>query len=257
MVAATLRAEAEGAVRLVGVWSHLAWADAPQHPTVRWQLEAFTEAVAHAERAGARLEVRHLANSAAALTVPAADFDLVRPGIAVYGISPVPDLAGPQAFGLRPAMTLQAQLALVKSVRAGSGVSYGHAYTTTQDTVLGLVPVGYGDGIPRAATNRGPLQVGGRRYRIAGRVCMDQVVVDLGPDGHVAHPGDPVLLFGDGSRGEPTAQDWAAAVDTIAYEIVTRIGQRVPRRYVGTLATDPWADLRTDTELADHPVAPR
>jgi alanine racemase len=237
VVAATLRAEAEGAVRFVGVWSHMIWADAPQHPSVLHQIELLTQAIEIAERAGARLEVRHLANSAATLTTPSAHFDVVRPGLAVYGLSPVPDLGGPQTYGLRPAMTLHAQLALVKRVPAGSGVSYGHAFTTDRDTVLGLVPVGYGDGIPRAATNRGPVGLAGHRYRIAGRVCMDQIVVDLGPDA-TAQQGDRVVLFGDAALGEPTAQDWAEAIDTISYEIVTRIGQRVPRRYVGAAALD-------------------
>jgi alanine racemase len=235
VVAATLRAEAEGAVRLVGVWSHMIWADAPQHPSVLRQIELFGDAVRHAEAAGARLEVRHLANSAATLTTPGAHFDLVRPGLAVYGLSPVPDIAGPEAYGLRPAMTLHAQLALVKRVPAGSGVSYGHAYTTDRETLLALVPLGYADGIPRAATNVGPVAVGGRRYRIAGRVCMDQIVVDIGPEASV-HEGDRAVLFGDGALGEPTAQDWAEAIDTISYEIVTRVGQRVPRRYVGAAA---------------------
>jgi alanine racemase len=235
VVAATLRAQAEGAVRLVGIWSHMIWADAPQHPSVLRQIELFGDAVRRAEAAGARLEVRHLANSAATLTTPAAHFDLVRPGLAVYGLSPVPDIAGPDGYGLRPAMTLHAQLALVKRVPAGSGVSYGHAYTTDRETLLALVPLGYGDGIPRAATNRGPVAIGGRRHRIAGRVCMDQVVVDIGPDA-TAQEGDRAVLFGDAALGEPTAQDWAEAVDTISYEIVTRVGQRVPRRYVGAAA---------------------
>lgn len=230
-----LRAQAEGALEVVGVWSHLAWADAPQHPTVARQAEAFRDAVALAERRGVRPEVRHLANSAATLTSPRLHFDLVRPGLAVYGLSPVPDLGSPAEFGLRPAMTLRARLALVKRVPAGSGVSYGHAYTTPRDTTLGLVPLGYGDGVPRAAGNLGPLQVAGRRHTIAGRVCMDQVVVDLGdrPDVEDLRAGDPVVLFGAGAGGEPTAQDWAEAVDTISYEIVTRIGARVPRTYVG------------------------
>ncbi|GAB3590620.1 alanine racemase [Angustibacter peucedani] len=230
-----LAAQAEGTLEVVGVWSHLAWADAPQHPTVARQAEAFRAALDLAERRGVRPEVRHLANSAATLTSPQLHFDLVRPGIAVYGLSPVPDLGAPADFGLRPAMTLRARLALVKRVPEGSGVSYGHAYTTPRDTTLGLVPLGYADGVPRAAGNVGPLQVAGRRHTIAGRVCMDQVVVDLGerPDVGELRAGDPVVLFGEGAHGEPTAQDWAEVLDTISYEIVTRIGSRVPRTYVG------------------------
>ncbi|KQX66012.1 alanine racemase [Angustibacter sp. Root456] len=234
LVEHALRLQAEGCLEAVGVWSHLAWADAPQHPTVARQREAFDAALEIAGRRGLTPQVRHLANSAATLTSPALHYDLVRPGLAVYGLSPVPDLGSPADFGLRPAMTLQGRLALVKAVPAGSGVSYGHAYTTPADTTLALVPLGYGDGLPRAASNVGPLQVAGRRHTIAGRVCMDQVVVDLGdrPDVAQVRAGDPVVVFGDAGRGEPTAQDWAEAVDTISYEIVTRIGSRVPRRYV-------------------------
>jgi alanine racemase len=149
----------------------------------------------------------------------------------VYGLSPVPDTAGPEVFGLRPAMTLVGRFALVKRVPAGTGVSYGHAYTTARETTLGLVPLGYADGVPRAASNVGPVLAAGRRRRIAGRVCMDQIVVDL--DGEEAAAGDEVVLFGPGDRGEPTAQEWAAETDTISYEIVTRIGPRVPRVYSG------------------------
>ena len=230
-----LRAEAEGALRVVGVWSHLVWADVPDHPTSARQLEVFTEAVRVAEARGADLEVRHLANSAATLTTPAASFDLVRPGLAVYGLSPVPQVGGPDRFGLRPVMTLRGRLSLVKRVPAGTGVSYGHAYTTPRDTTLALVPLGYADGLPRSAENAGPLQVAGRRHRLAGRVCMDQVVVDLGdrPDVADVREGDPVVIFGDARRGEPTAQDWADASGTISYEIVTRVGSRVPRIYQG------------------------
>ncbi len=235
LVDRALKAQAEGLVEVVGIWSHLAWADAPQHPTVARQHEAFEAALRVAHERGARPQVRHLANSAATLTSPALHYDLVRPGLAVYGLSPVPDLGTPADFGLRPVMTLRGRLALVKQVPAGSGVSYGHAYTTSTDTTLALVPLGYGDGLPRAGTNVGPLQVAGRRHTVAGRVCMDQVVVDLGdrPDVESVRAGDPVVVFGDAARGEPTAQDWADAVDTISYEIVTRIGSRVPRRYVG------------------------
>lgn len=235
---AAVRAQAEGAVEVVGIWSHLAWADAPDHPTVAAQTEVFREAVALAERAGAHLQVRHLANSAATLTNPAMAFDLVRPGLAVYGLTPVPQLGGPERFGLTPAMRLEADLVLTKRVPAGHGVSYGHEYTTTRDTVLGVVPLGYGDGIPRHASGLAgalgaPVQVGGRRLGVAGRVCMDQFVVDLGPDAS-EQAGDVAVLFGTGRDGEPTAEDWALACGTISYEIVTRLGVRVPRVYTGS-----------------------
>jgi len=238
LVRATLAAQAQGAVALVGVWSHLAFADAPDHPTVRHQQEVFEAAVASAIVLGARPEVRHLANSAATLTNRSAHYDLVRPGLAVYGLSPVPDLRASAELGLRPAMTLRAHLSLVKRVPAGSGVAYGHTYVTDRETVLALVPLGYADGVPRAAGNTGPLLVAGAVRRIAGRVSMDQVVVDLGDDqaARDARAGDPVVLFGSGDGGEPTAQQWAEATDTISYEIVARIGARVPRSYVGEAA---------------------
>ena len=240
---AARKAEAEGTVRVVGVWSHLAYADAPGHPTVLHQAEAFGEAVAAAERAGLQPEVRHLANSAATLTAPDLHLDLVRPGIAVYGISPVPDLGGPADYGLRPAMTLTGRLTLVKRVPAGSGVSYGHEYVTDRETTVGLVPLGYADGIPRHAGSTGPVLAAGRRRTVAGRVCMDQFVLDLGDDEAAA--GDEVVLFGPGDDGEPTAQDWAEAAETIAYEIVTRIGPRVPRVHLGG-AFGATADLPKD-----------
>jgi alanine racemase len=231
LVAAARLHEVEGAVRVVGVWSHFAYADEPEHPTVRRQREVFEEAVRVVEAAGCEPEVRHLANSAATLTNSSVHYDLVRPGIAVYGLSPVPQLGGPDAYGLRPAMTLTARLSLVKRVPAGQGVSYGHAYVTSRATVLGLVPLGYADGIPRNASNVGPVAVEGRPHVIAGRVCMDQFVVDLGPDS-TAREGDEVVLFGADPAG-PSAQGWADATGTISYEIVTRIGPRVPRVYVG------------------------
>ena len=232
LVSSLAALEAEGAVSLVGVFSHFAYADAPDHPTVRAQQERFEEVLAEVERAGLRPQVRHLANSAATLTNPTAHYDLVRPGLAVYGLSPVPDLGRPEDFGLREAMRLTAHLASVKPCPAGQGVSYGHTYTTSRPTLLGLVPMGYADGIPRNAGSVGPALVAGRRLRIAGRVCMDQFVLDLGPDFDGA-AGDEVVLFGRGAAGEPTAQDWAEATGTINYEIVTRVGARVPRSYSG------------------------
>lgn len=226
-----LALEAEGVLRVVGLWTHLAYADAPGHPTIGVQLDEFAQAVASAEKAGLEPEVRHAANSAATLTLPEAHFDLVRPGLAVYGLSPVPDVASSSQLGLRPAMRLSANVALVKSVPAGSGVSYGHTYTTSRDTRLALVPLGYADGVPRHASNTGPVRVGGQTFTIAGRVCMDQVVLDVADT--PVREGDRAVLFSDGPDGEPTAQDWADAAGTISYEIVTRVSNRLPRRYVG------------------------
>lgn len=230
LVGAALRAEAEGLVRVTGLWSHFACADEPGHPSVQAQLTLFREMVAYAEEQGVRPEVRHIANSPATLTLPESHFDLVRTGIAVYGISPSPEIGTPADFGLRPVMTLSASLALVKHVPGEHGVSYGHHYVTPGPTTLGLVPVGYADGIPRHASGTGPVLVGGKWRTVAGRVAMDQFVVDLGGD--EPEPGSEAVLFGPGDRGEPTAEDWARAAGTIAYEIVTRIGTRVPRVYV-------------------------
>ncbi|MCX4748513.1 alanine racemase [Kitasatospora sp. NBC_01287] len=231
LVAAALRAQAEGLLQVVGIWSHFACADEPGHPSIRAQQELFAAMLAQAERAGVRPEVRHLANSPATLLLPESHYDLVRTGLAMYGVSPVPEAGTPADFGLRPVMSLSARLALVKRVPGGHGVSYGHRYRTPGETTLGLVPVGYADGVPRHASSTGPVQIGGKWYTVAGRVAMDQFVVDLGGD--VPEVGEEVLLFGSGERGEPTAEDWARACGTIAYEIVTRISARVPRRYVG------------------------
>jgi len=229
---AAARAEADGAVRVTGVWSHFAHADGgADHPVTLRQAAVFAEALAVADRTGLRPDVRHLANSAATLTAPATHYDLVRPGLAVYGLSPLPQLGRPADFGLRPVMSLRSHVALVKRVPAGAGVSYGHRYTTAAETTVALVPLGYADGVPRAGTNLLEVMLGGRRRRVAGTVCMDQFVLDLGDD--AVSEGDEVLLFGPGDDGEPTAQDWAEALGTINYEVVTRIGSRVPRDYVG------------------------
>jgi alanine racemase len=229
---AAAKAQAEGTVRVTGLWSHFAFADGgPDHPINGRQAAVFAEALEVATSKGLQPEVRHLANSAATLTAPATHYDLVRPGIAVYGLSPVPQIGSARDFGLRPAMTLLSRVALTKRVPAGSGVSYLHRYVTSSETTLALVPMGYGDGIPRAATNTAEVQLAGRRRRIAGSVSMDQFVVDVGDD--PVESGDEVVLFGNGAHGEPTAQDWADALGTISYEIVTRVGTRVPRTYVG------------------------
>ncbi|MFE3761682.1 alanine racemase [Streptomyces sp. NPDC059104] len=231
LVGAAVAAQAEGTVQVTGVWSHFACADEPGHPSIGLQLDAFRDMLAYAEKEGVDPEVRHIANSPATLTLPESHYDLVRTGLAVYGVSPAPELGTPAQLGLRPAMRLKASLALVKSVPAGHGVSYGHHYVTGSETHLALVPAGYADGLPRSASGRGPVLVGGKVRRAAGRIAMDQFVVDLGED--LAEVGDEAVVFGDAERGEPTAEDWAQAAHTIAYEIVTRIGGRVPRVYLG------------------------
>jgi alanine racemase len=213
---------------VISVWSHLAHADAPRHPTIDRQAARLHEACRRAEVAGLR-PLRHLANSAATLTRPDLHLDLVRPGIAVYGLSPVPELGD---FGLRPAMTLRSKVLLVKRVPAGEGVSYGHIWTTTAPTTLALVPAGYADSVPRGLSGRLSVLLGGRLRQVVGRVCMDQVVVDCGDD--PVSEGDEVVFFGPGDRGEPTAQDWADLLGTIHYEIVTGVTRpRVARAFVG------------------------
>jgi alanine racemase len=232
LLRAAASAEESGALRVTGLWSHFACSDEPDHPANDAQEDAFLEACAEADALGLDPEVRHLANSAAVLLRPSSHFDLVRCGIASYGLSPAPDVVTAEQAGLRPAMTVQARLAAVKRVPAGAGVSYGHTYVTPAATTVGVVPVGYGDGVPRHASSRAEVLAAGKRRPVLGRVCMDQVVVDL-DDSDVAG-GDPVVLFGPGVHGEPTAQDWAEACGTISYEIVTRMGGRLRRRYVDT-----------------------
>ena len=221
------KAQADGTAQVVAVWSHLAHADEPRHPTIDRQAVRLDEAWRAARRHGLD-PLRHLANSAATLTRPDLHFDLVRPGIAVYGLDPLGRPA-PES-PLRPAMTFRARVALAKRVPAGEGVSYGHAWTTSRETTLALVPVGYADGVPRALNRRGRMQVllDGKLRPVVGRVCMDQVMVDCGDDD--VRAGDEVVLFG--SDG-PTAQDWADELDTIHYEVVTGVhGARVTRTVV-------------------------
>jgi alanine racemase len=234
LVQAARRAEISGGVKITGIWSHFACADEPEHPSVAAQEAAYLQALDIADAAGLEPRMRHLANSAALLTRESAWFDMVRIGLAGYGLSPIPQIADSAELGLRPAMTLRARVALAKRLAAGEGVAYGHTHVAEADGYVALIPVGYGDGIPRHASNRAPVWVDGRRYRIAGRVSMDQFTVDTG-DRWIA-PGRTVILFGTGADGVPTAQDWAESAGTISYEIVTRIGGRIPRRYVGSLA---------------------
>ncbi|MHA6785309.1 alanine racemase [Pseudonocardia saturnea] len=227
---------ADGGCEVVAVWSHLAHADAPHHPTLDRQAERLHVAWQAARDRGLGWEgrlLRHLANSAATLTRPDLHFDIVRPGIAVYGLDPLDRPVDESP--LRPVMTLRARVALVKRVPAGEGVSYGHEWTTPEETTLALIPAGYADGVPRRLNRNGRMAVllGGRLRPVVGRVCMDQVVVDCGPDADV-RIGDRAVLFGPGDGGGPTAQDWADELDTIHYEIATGVhGNRVTRTVVG------------------------
>ena len=238
LFAAAAEEERQGRIRVTGVWSHFACSDEPEHPANDAQHTAFEEALKIATVAGLEPEVRHLANSAAALLRPSSRYDLVRCGLASYGLDPAPgrtpDLSTPDRPGLLPAMRVSTRLALVKRIDAGDGVSYGHTWYAERPVTVGLLPVGYGDGVPRHASNRAEVQVGDRRRPLRGRVCMDQVVVELADDHADPHAaaGDEAVLFGTGLCGEPTAQDWAEWSDTISYEIVTRIGGRFERRYV-------------------------
>lgn len=216
----------------------------PGHPSIVAQQEAFGNAVLLAERAGARPEVRHLANTPATLTLPETWFDMVRPGGAVFGLSTLP---GGAPDWLRPAMTVRAWLVQAKRVPGGTGVSYGHRYVTQGESTLGLVPLGYAEGVPRNAF--GVVEVGARerRWLISGTVCMNQFVVDFGSEPAAA--GDEVVLFGPGDSGEPTAQEWADALGTLSYEIVTRFGGRMPRTYSGVAYEEESVRDGADTGL--------
>ena len=217
-------------IEIVGVFSHFARADEPAEKQNQDQMARFTEMVAKLEALGFSHLIKHLSNSAATLKNHAAAFDMVRTGIALYGLSPdVTTLGNSSALSLRPAMQLRAALYLVKDVPAGTPVGYGATESTSRDTRLGVITMGYADGIPRIARSAGVWH-NGKRAPIIGRVSMDQFVVDLGPDSK-AQSGDWVTIFGNGSHGEYTADDWGAASQSINYEIVTRIGPRVPRIY--------------------------
>lgn len=224
LVEAALR---EPALEVVGIWSHLARADEPASGYTRRQVEVFTDAVERAERAGVDRGLRHLANSAGTLWHPETHFDLVRPGIAIYGLAP--DGSDPSDHGLTPVMTLEAELVNVKYVPPRTPVSYGGT-AVVGPTRLGVVPLGYADGIPRQASGNGAwVGVNGRRADVVGRICMDQFVIDLGVDA-AEQAGEAVTVFGAGSD-LPGADDWARAAGTINYTITTGLGPRVPREY--------------------------
>ena len=220
------RLERIGRLRVVALFSHLSNASADDD---RAALRAFEDGVALAASLGLAPPLRHLAATHAAIELPETRLGCVRIGIGMYGLSPFAGRSSAD-LGLRPAMTLRAAVAAVRRVPAGQGVSYGYDFRAPRDTTLALVPLGYADGVPRQASGAGPVTIGGQRFEVAGRIAMDQFVVDVG-DSPVT-VGDEVVLFGDPTLGAPAADDWASAADTINYEIVTRIGPRVTRRQV-------------------------
>lgn len=221
LVAAARRAEAAGRITVVGLMGHLAMAEEPGHPANDLGRLAFRHGVELATRAGLRPSVRHLAATAAALTEPGTHLDLVRIGAGLVGIDPT------GTTSLRPALRLTAPVVQVRRVPARVGIGYGHTYVTDRATTLALLPIGYADGLPRAASGRAEVLVAGRRRRVAGVISMDQVVVDLGDD--PVDPGAEAVVFGPGDDGEPTVEDWAGWANTIPHEIVTGIGARVRR----------------------------
>jgi alanine racemase len=228
LLTALRRGVAEDAIRLRGLMSHLACADEPEHLANNLQAQRFSDLLAQAREHGPEFEVAHLSNSPAVMTRPDLAYDMVRPGIAVYGLSPIPDRGD---MCLVPAMTLKTVVVLVRPLQAGDAVSYGHTWVTEADTTVALLPIGYADGVFRGLSGRFDVLINGRRRRNVGRVCMDQFVVDLGPGPTDVSEGDEAILFGPGAHGEPTAQNWADALGTIHYEVVTSPRGRVTRTY--------------------------
>ncbi len=216
-------------LRLEGLWSHLAVADEPGHPFTAVQAAEFRRGLALAERMGARPDLAHLVNSAGTLLLHAEHHDMVRAGIAIYGLQPAPGLS--HDVPLRPAMSWYGRLSLVKRLAPGEAVSYGLRWSAPRATTVGTVAAGYADGVRRGLSNRGRVLVRGRPRPIVGTVCMDQFLIDAGDD--IVEAGDEVVLIGEQGGERVTADDWAALLDTINYEIVCGVGVRVPRVHVG------------------------
>ena len=253
LAAALRRAVDEGAVDVVGLWSHLSRADEPTSGSTEEHLVRYRQAERIVREAGLTPSIHHLAATGGLLWHPEARMDLVRAGIGLYGLSPAPSVTTGAELGLRPAMRLESELVQVKRIDVGQAVSYGGTWSAPTDRWVGLVPLGYSDGVPRAASSTGPVGIGGMMTAIVGRVCMDQVVIDLGPAQDEtgsslpapAQVGDTAVLWGApdalGQEAVPTVDEWAQACGTINYEIVTRLGARIPRCYVGAGAGGDYA----------------
>ena len=224
--------ERVGRLRVRGVFSHLA-NTSPEDDLAA--IASFDRGLAAATAAGLTVDLAHLASTAAALRLPAARYSMVRLGIGIYGQSPFAD-EDAAALGLSAVMTLRARVAAVRRVAAGAGVSYDYLWRAADDTTLALVPLGYADGVPRQAMNAARVAINGTQYPVVGRVAMDQFLVDVGTAPVAV--GDVVVLFGDAAAGVPTAAEWGAAAGTINYDIITRVGARVPRRYLAADAAE-------------------
>ncbi len=227
LIEATKTAVAAGRVAVVGIFSHLSSTSEPED---RAQIERFKAALEQVDSAGLDYELAHLTASDGSLAYPDAHFDMIRVGIAIFGLDPFSSHRSDE-FGLRPAMTAKSVVAQVKRVPAGHGVSYGYLHTTDAETTLALIPVGYAEGLPRNATGKAKVSINGKMYPILSRIAMDQFVLDVGNDN--VRVGDEVILFGDPAAGAPSVDALADASDTINYEIVTRMGGRFKRRYIG------------------------
>lgn len=214
---------------LKGIYSHLACADDPSSPMTLQQLERFLEACGHIERIGAPMPLRHIANSGGVLHFPATRLDMVRPGILLYGV--LPDPASQRTIDVRPVMSLTSQVVYFKVVRAGNPVSYGATWVPSRDTRIVTIPIGYGDGYPRALSSRGEVLVRGHRYPIVGRVCMDQFMVEIGQGS--AWNEDEVVLIGSQGGDSITAEELAQAAGVIPYEVLVGLNERIPREYAG------------------------
>lgn len=211
-----------------GVWSHFAMGDQETHPFTAEQIQRFADLCTSVERRGIDVPIRHLTSSAGIVLFPDAHFDLVRMGILLYGLHPHPSIAS--RIAIRPAMRVVSAVGTARRVAAGEGVSYGHTYAPDRDTTIATVLIGYGDGFARLLSNRGAVLIAGRRRRVAGRVTMDQIMVDCDDDD--VGPGDEAVVLGRQGREEITAEEIADQIGTINYEVVTSVGPRVPRRYV-------------------------
>lgn len=214
-------------IEIEGAWSHLAVADSIDHPFNRKQLDLFTDLVGKIERAGVPLRYKHLANSAATMSFPESHFDMVRCGIASYGLPPGPDFVG--MVDLKPALAMRARINMVKEVPAGERLSYGLRYELKDAGRVVTIPVGYADGYARGFSGKADVLIKGKRYCVSGTVCMDQFMVDVGTDDVAI--GDAATLIGRDGGEEITAEELAEILGTINYEVTTRIPSRVPRIY--------------------------